>query len=166
VGQPFLDCTDDLGVHLRGGMSVSPPNVAPPLSMTSSRMAHQLIDDPCRHACVLEPSRERVPQVVRAAEMQTPQRTGSYGDRRAARVAAHTRDREPGVLQPGEPGGDGRGSKPAPGRREPLGQFAGRLSVVGAQRLKDLPAGRAQGCGRIGSLSDRAQVQATEVVAG
>jgi hypothetical protein len=167
--EPLLDRRGDAAGHLRGGVPVvGPHGAAALLAGAAGRLVpHQLVDHPGRDAGVLQPGREGVPKVVRAAQVHGRQeRVASRWQRQPPLLGALTdagdqvgrQELAQGDLDGGWPNG------PAT-LGEHRGELAGGLRAPGAERLERAGGGRPQRAGGVGQLGDRGVVGAVEVVA-
>jgi hypothetical protein len=71
-GQSPVECLDNSGGHLRGGVPVAGADAAATLQfpVAAALVPHQLIDDPSGDSLVLQPGREAVPKIVGSAKSQ------------------------------------------------------------------------------------------------
>ncbi len=116
-----IQCADDARLHLGRGVPVDRAHraraIRRPRRPPGRGMAHQLINHPCGNAVVLQPGREGVAQVVRAAQVQADQVAvpGGLPDRPQVAVAEHVAGR---LGEPAASAGRRAGSGRAP-RRQP-----------------------------------------------
>ena len=75
-GQAGLDDRDHAGLHLWGRVPVGHPHRAVTLAASTALVAHQLVDHPAGDACVLQPGREGVAQVVRSSKVEVGEASG------------------------------------------------------------------------------------------
>jgi hypothetical protein len=68
--QPLLDRSHDASLHLIGGMAITQADRAAVAAALSAGMVHEFVDHAGGDAGILEPGREGMPQVVRAAQLQ------------------------------------------------------------------------------------------------
>jgi hypothetical protein len=84
-GQALGDGRDHAGLHFRGRVPVGDPHRAAALAVSTTLVAHQLVDHPAWDAAVFQPRRVGVPQVVRPSQVQVGE--GSVRDRRLVHPA-------------------------------------------------------------------------------
>src|SRR5215216_6695667 len=68
--QPLPDRGGHTSLHLRGGVPVTQADRAALPAAVAAGMTHEFVDHPGGDAGVLQPGREGMPQVVRAAQLE------------------------------------------------------------------------------------------------